>query len=160
MLSRLLQLPLALLLALGVASGAAAQSTRHDQTVLPVWNNASGKVEALLVLEPVEGAQAGARWRFGNNTLDATLGLDAGDSLALLCDRKNGLAGTLGNLSNNCLLAALGNGLDAKATTSRWSPARASAARAMCRSPAPWRRPAWSPPRTCRTWPTAGTVAA
>lgn len=113
MLSRLLQLPFALMLALGVATGAAAQSSRRDQTVLPVWNHASGKVEALLVLEPVEGAQAGARWRFGNNTLDATLGLDAGDSLALLCDRKNGLAGTLGNLSNNCLLAALGNGLDA-----------------------------------------------
>ncbi|NUS38039.1 MAG: hypothetical protein HOQ02_03330 [Lysobacter sp.] len=101
------------MLALGVATGAAAQSARRDQTVLPVWNNASGKVEALLVLEPVDGAQAGARWRFGNNTLDATLGLDAGDSLALLCDRKNGLAGTLGNLSNNCLLAALGNGFDA-----------------------------------------------
>ncbi|HSR65463.1 MAG TPA: hypothetical protein VLM17_07680 [Xanthomonadaceae bacterium] len=101
------------MLALGVATGAAAQSAHRDQTVLPVWNNASGKIEALLVLEPVEGAQAGARWRFGNNTIDATLGLDAGDSLALLCDRKNGLAGTLGNLSNNCLLAALGNGLDA-----------------------------------------------
>lgn len=116
MFSRLLQLPFALVLALGVATGATAQSARHDQTVLPVWNNASGKIEALLVLEPVEGAQAGARWRFGNNTLDTTLGLDAGDSLALLCDRKNGLAGTLGNLSNNCLLAALGNGLDANSS--------------------------------------------
>ena len=108
------QLSFALMLALGVATGAAAQSAnRHDQTVLPVWNNASGKVEALLVLEPVEGAQAGARWRFGNSTLDTTLGLDAGDSLALLCDRKNGLASTLGNLSNNCLLASMGNGVDA-----------------------------------------------
>ena len=108
------QLSLALMLAFGVATGAAAQSAgRHDQTVLPVWNNASGKVEALLVLEPVDGTQAGARWRFGDSTLDTTLGLDAGDSLALLCDRKNGLASTLGNLSNNCLLASMGNGTDA-----------------------------------------------
>jgi len=122
MLFRPIQLSLALMLAFGVATGAAAQSApRHDQTVLPVWNNASGKVEALLVLEPVDGAQAGARWRFGNNTLDTTLGLDAGDSLALLCDRKNGLSGTLGNLSNNCLLAALGNNLDANGGSHRSS---------------------------------------
>jgi hypothetical protein len=122
MMSRPIQLSLALLLAFGVATGAAAQSApRHDQTVLPVWNNASGKVEALLVLEPVDGAQAGARWRFGNNTLDTTLGLDAGDSLALLCDRKNGLASTLGNLSNNCLLAQLGNNLDGNGGSHRTS---------------------------------------
>lgn len=110
---RLLQLPLALLLALGVATGAAAQSTdKREQTVLPVWNNASGKLEALLVLEPVEGAQAGARWRFGNNSLDATFGLEAGESLAVLCNRKSGVASALANLPNNCMLAALGDGLD------------------------------------------------
>jgi hypothetical protein len=48
---RLLSLPLALILALGAAGGARAQSA-SEQTVLPVWNNASGKVEAVLVLEP------------------------------------------------------------------------------------------------------------
>jgi hypothetical protein len=115
---RFLQLPLALMLALGVATGAAAQSqdkraaARHEQTVLPVWNNASGKLEALLVLEPTDGAQVGTRFRFGNNTLDATFGLEAGDSLALLCNRKSGVAGALVNLSNNCMLATLGAGLD------------------------------------------------
>lgn len=114
---RLLQMPLALLLAIGSITGAAAQSSgtapgTNDQTVLPVWNNASGKLEALLVLEPMGGAQAGTRWRFGNKALDTTFGLESGHSLGLLCDRKNGLGGALGNLSNNCMLATLGDGLD------------------------------------------------
>ena len=114
---RLLQLPLALLLALGGITTAAAQSlgnqgTSDQQTILPVWNNASGKLEALLVLEPMGGAQAGTRWKFGNSALDTTFGLEAGHSLGLLCDRKNGLGGALGNLSNNCMLASLGDGLD------------------------------------------------
>ena len=110
---RLLKLPIALLLALGCMTGAAGQSrtTGVDQAVLPVWNNANGKLEALLVLEPTGAAQAGTRWRFGNNALDASFGLEAGHSLGLLCDRKNGL-GALGNLSNNCMLATLGDGLD------------------------------------------------
>lgn len=115
--TRLLQLPLALLLAFAGTSGVAAQSlgnkaagTVGDQTILPVWNNASGKLEALLVLEPMGGAQAGTRWRFGNAALDTTFGLEAGHSLGLLCDRKNGL-GALGTLSNNCMLATLGDGL-------------------------------------------------
>ena len=113
--ARLLQLPLALLLALGVATGAAAQSTarRGDQTVLPVWNDTSGKFEAYLVLEPTEDAETGARFRFGNTSLDATFGLQAGDSLALLCKFKNGVGSAIGSLANNCLLASLGDGLDA-----------------------------------------------
>lgn len=106
--SRRLSLSLALLLAFGVAGGARAQSApAGDTTVLPVWNNASGKVEAVLVLEPTSSAEAGGRFRFGNNSLDATFGLDAGDSLALLCDRKSGIASAIGNLANNCLLASL-----------------------------------------------------
>ena len=91
--SRLLPLSLALLLALGGIGSARAQSAPGvDKAVLPVWNNASGKVEAVLVLEPTSAAEAGGRFRFGNNSLDATFGLDAGDSLALLCDRKTGIA--------------------------------------------------------------------
>lgn len=104
----LLPLSLALFLALGAAGGARAQSAPGvDQAVLPVWNNASGKVEAVLVLEPTTAAEAGGRFRFGNSSLDATFGLDAGDSLALLCDRKTGVASAIGNLANNCLLASL-----------------------------------------------------
>jgi hypothetical protein len=115
--SRLLQLPLALLLALGVATGASAQARTkatpdaHGQAVLPVWNNASGKLEAVLVLEPADGAQFGTRWHFGSNALDTTLGLESGDSLALLCNRRSGVAGGLGSLPNNCMLASLGDGL-------------------------------------------------
>lgn len=95
-------LSLALLLALGMATGAHAQSKpaapqRGDQAVLPVWNG--GRLEAVLLLEPTD-----ARWRSGDRTLDAAFGLDAGDSLGVLCDRKTGIASALGNLSN-CLLA-------------------------------------------------------
>jgi hypothetical protein len=114
---RLMQLPLALLLAFGVATGASAQARgktgdAHGQAVLPVWNNASGKLEAVLVLEPTDGVQLGSRWHFGNNALDTTLGLESGDSLALLCNRRTGVAGGLGSLPNNCMLATLGDGLD------------------------------------------------
>ena len=128
---RLLKLPLALLLLLCMVAGAAAQ-TRHgdNSTWLPVWNNASGKLEAYLVLEPTEGTQVGTRWRFGNNSLDTTFGLEAGDSLALLCNRKSGIVGALGNLPNNCLLAALGDSLD---DDSRNGSRRASATAAFSR---------------------------
>jgi hypothetical protein len=104
---RLAHLSLALLLALGAAAPAHGQSRqaapRADQAVLPVWSN--GRLEAVLLLEPTD-ATAGARWRSGGTTLDALFGLDAGDSLGVLCDRRTGLASALGNLANNCLLAS------------------------------------------------------
>jgi hypothetical protein len=110
---RLLQLSLTLTLALGVASGAHAQSkprtpAQGDKaTVLPVLNNVSGKVEAYLLLEPTSTPVAGARWRVGQSSLDAAFGLESGDTLGLVCDRKTGLASAIGNLANHCMLAAL-----------------------------------------------------
>lgn len=102
--SLLRPLTLALLLAAGAVSGAAAQSrARGESAALPVWNHSSGKVEAYLLLEPAPGS----RWRFGNNALEAAFGLNAGNSLGLLCDRKAGLAGSIGHLANHCLLASL-----------------------------------------------------
>ena len=66
------------------ATGAYAQSAPADSsTVLPVWNHATGKVEALLLLEPAREANIGARLRFNESALDATFGLSAGDSLGL-----------------------------------------------------------------------------
>lgn len=105
---RLVQLSIAAILACGVATGASAQS-KPNTAVLPVYNNASNKVEAYLLLEPTDdGSRAGARWRFGGkNELDAAFGLDAGDSLALLC--KNGVASALSSLANNCLLGSVGD---------------------------------------------------
>ena len=98
----------ALLCALGASAGVSAQARQADETaVLPVWNNASGKLEAYLVLEPSDVADARVRKRFGMSSLDATFGLEAGDSLALLCNRKNGIASAIGNLANNCMLATL-----------------------------------------------------
>ena len=126
--THLLRLPLALLLALGVAAGAHAQSVkaRGDATVLPILNQASGKLEAVLLLEPTGAPTAGARWRFGDTSLDAAFGLDAGDTLGLVCDRKTGLAGAIGNLANHCMLAAL----DQDSGGSRQTSAGASLGRA------------------------------
>lgn len=109
--SRLLRLPFALMLALGAATGAHAQSkqtAQRDTTVLPVWNNASGKVEAVLLLEPTGETVTGARWKFGNNTLDAAFGLETGDSLGLVCNRRQGNMGSIGSLISNCSVASMG----------------------------------------------------
>ena len=110
--SRLLKSATTLLLALCVAAGAAAQSRTSHSAWLPVWNKASGKLEAYLVLEPAQDSQVDGRWRFGNNMLDATYGLDASDSLAVLCNGKGNFSHGLGQLPNNCLLATLGERLE------------------------------------------------
>lgn len=109
---KLRRLPLlaVLLTALCAAPGAYAQSKpapgSDRQTVLPVWNKGSGKVEAVLLLEPTGQAGPGARWRFGNNSLDAAFGLGAGDSLGLLCSGSGGA--DINSLASHCLLASLG----------------------------------------------------
>ena len=103
-------LPACLLAAAFALSGIAhAQTSRaDDQAALPVWNN--DKLEAVLLLEPAAG-DAGTRWKFGQTSLDAAFGLQDGDSLGLLCDRKNGIAGAIGNLAENCSVAALAGGI-------------------------------------------------
>ena len=96
----LLRLPLTLLLATAVAG--AAHASGPDGAVLPVWNSDSGKVEALLLLEPT--SESASNWRLGRSSLGATFGLDQDDSLGLLC--SNAPAGTaLSALASNCMLA-------------------------------------------------------
>ncbi len=86
--------------------------TQKDTAVLPVWNNHSGRVEALLLLEPAQQANgsmlfgAGARVNTGHGTLQAGLSADSGSGLALLCNSRTGLV-TLGSLADRCLLASL-----------------------------------------------------
>nr|WP_036134620.1 hypothetical protein [Luteimonas mephitis] len=114
---RLVQLSIVLVLALGAAPGAFAQSkagstsTSANTAVLPVIYSDSGngnKVGAYLLLEPTDNPQTGARWRFGGkNELDAAFGLDAGDSLALLCSGKSGIGSALSSLVNNCKLGSI-----------------------------------------------------
>ena len=129
----------AALLALAFASGGAhaqAKAAKRDAKVVPkvvpVLNKESGKLEAVLLLEPATtGTGAGARWRFGSTTLEATYGLQGGDSLALLCDRRNGISSAIGQLASNCVLAALDgdNKPGAGANTSRHGTAAASLSR-------------------------------
>lgn len=78
-----------------------------NETVLPILNQASGKLEGVLVLEPTTTPSSGARWKVGRTTLDAAFGLDGNDTLGLVCDRTTGLSVAIGSLVNNCLLAAL-----------------------------------------------------
>jgi hypothetical protein len=102
-------LSFALLLALGAAAGAHAQSKpgAGERVELPVWNRYSGEVEAVLVLEPAQVAKSNTRARFGMRHLDHTFGLTAGDSLGMICDRKPGLSRGLDNLIDNCVLASV-----------------------------------------------------
>lgn len=111
----LAQLPLTLLLAFGVAAGGHAQTLagKRDQAVLPVWNQSSGRVEALLLLEPTG---PGIARGFGDNALDTAFGIGAGKSLGVFCDRKTGLASALGNLANNCMLASFEDGAGSHAS--------------------------------------------
>lgn len=107
----LLRLTAALLIALAASTGAHAQSKpsagNRDSTVLPVWNKGSGKVEALLYLEPTGEQAVGARWHFGRNSLDAAFGLSSGDSLGLLCNSASG--SSISGLASHCMLASLGD---------------------------------------------------
>ncbi|MET0131675.1 MAG: hypothetical protein ABW207_13505 [Stenotrophomonas chelatiphaga] len=100
------------MIALGAVSGAHAQAkARQDGTVLPIWNKGSGKVEALLYLEPTGEQAAGARWHFGRTSLDAAFGLSSGDSLGLLCNSSRGTS--ISGLATHCMLASLGDDDDA-----------------------------------------------
>lgn len=107
----LLRLPLALVIALAAITGAHAQNKpRQDSTVLPIWNKGSGKVEALLYLEPTGEQAVGARWHFGRSSLDAAFGLSSGDSLGLLCNSSRGTS--ISGLASHCMLASLGDDED------------------------------------------------
>lgn len=99
----------ALLASLLLAPAAHAQMAPRSEA-LPVVNKASGKVEAVLLLEPLSGKA----WQFGNTTVDAGLGLSAGSRLGLVCDRTTGLASAIGNLVDNCLVASFANPRDAR----------------------------------------------
>lgn len=102
------RLTLALLLALGAAGGAHAQARDAGTAALPIWDD-SGKLEAVLLLEPTEDAPvAGNRWQLGNNTIEAAFGVRAGDELGLLCNRSGALGMAIGNLAENCMLATVG----------------------------------------------------
>jgi hypothetical protein len=108
--ARLLSLPVLILLALGAATTAHAQSKAgRDRVELPIWNKSSGQFEGMVVLEPADNAKSRTLARFGVRHLDTTFGLNAGDSLGLLCDRKQGLTNALNNLADNCVLASFPN---------------------------------------------------
>lgn len=119
--------PLAAMLSLALAFGgmadAHAQSLKKrapHTTVLPVLNKDSGKVEAVLELQPTGQVNAGARWKFGSNSIDAAFGLSSGDSLGLLCNSSGGGA-SITTLASRCMLASVGGKPDAAGNGARAS---------------------------------------
>lgn len=105
----LAKLGLALLLAFGVAAGAQAQGKR-DSAVLPIVDDASGKVHSYLVLEPTADSRADSLWRPGAGSLDTVFGLEAGSSLGLVCTQGSSLGNAINSLANNCRVAELVDG--------------------------------------------------
>jgi hypothetical protein len=98
-----------------------------DTRVLPVWSNSSGRVEALLLLDPIDASLRGnaldrvlegSRAGLGLGTrvtldegsaLRGELQLESDAGLALLCDGRGGMAGAFSSLGEHCLLAMLGS---------------------------------------------------
>lgn len=108
---RLLSLSLCLMLAVGAAAPAHAQNrkgkTATSPTVLPVLDKTSGRLQGVLLLEPTGAPVPGRRWGLGKASLDAAFGLDAGDSLGLVCEGGASPFSAIGSLAaNRCLLAA------------------------------------------------------
>ncbi len=104
----------ALFIALSATSAhaqSASEMTGKDTKVVPVWNNQSGKVEALLLLQPAQadGSMlfgAGARVNTNHGVLQAGFTADSSTGLALLCNSNTGLV-TLGSLAGRCLVTSL-----------------------------------------------------
>lgn len=100
----------------------AGTETDLSPTILPVWSQGSGRIEALLLLEPAQRSTLerviggdeplpnlglGTRLRLeGGGNLDALLKLEPSRGLALLCE-GSGLASSLGALAQHCLVASL-----------------------------------------------------
>lgn len=119
-------------LAAGVAHGQswspAQAADAPEPTVLPIWNNTSGRMEGLLLVDGVHERSSAvdrvigpaqrrsdmnlARLRTAQGTrIDLSAGLDHQPGLALLCDSgTSSLLSSFGALSENCLLADLGGG--------------------------------------------------
>lgn len=100
---RRLAIALAACLVLAPAAHAAGKSRAHAEA-LPVWNRSNGRVEAVLLVEPLSSQT----WQFGNTRLNAALGVRAGDTLGLVCDNGTALGAAIGNLADNCSVASFG----------------------------------------------------
>jgi hypothetical protein len=126
-------LSLVLALAATAAHAQAAREPGSATAVLPVVNNDSGQVEALLLLEPspipvlpsqrVIRPAASRDLLFGNGLqLRAGLSLEANPGIGVLCDNASKVITTVGSLAGHCLLA------DFNATRAPMLPGKASAA--------------------------------
>jgi hypothetical protein len=129
--SRLLSSALLCAALLGVAVGPArAWSQAGGELVLPVLDDRSGEVQALLVLEDLPAAtlnpldrvigpnpsrRAGALELAGTSAigrLRADIGLERGGQLALLCSGASPIHPSFVGLNDQCLLASIGDADD------------------------------------------------
>jgi hypothetical protein len=115
-------LRIALIASLLLAPVAHAQMAPKRSEALPVVDKASGRIEAVLLLEPLSGKA----WQFGNTRLDAAFGAGSGGQLGLVCDRTSGLTSAIGNLVDNCLVASFSNARDSRQSSAGASLARPS----------------------------------
>lgn len=110
----------ALFASLLLAPAAHAQMAPTRSEALPVVDKASGRVEAVLLLEPLSRKA----WQVGNTRVDAGFGAGSGSQLGLVCDRTAGLTSAIGNLVDNCLVASFSNPRDARQSAAGASLAR------------------------------------
>ena len=114
---RLAHLALACLLPALAASAAFAQSkvlpddAKANTTVLPLWNNQSGQVDALLLIEPSVlprlPSQRIIRGDSGNGLgLRAGLSLEANPGMGVLCNNGSVIT-SVGSMAGQCMLVKL-----------------------------------------------------
>ncbi len=87
-------------------------STSSNTTVLPLWNNQSGQVDALLLIEPSALPQSPTQRiiRPGNDSplrLRAGLSLEANPGMGVLCN-SGSVISSVGSLAGHCMLVNLG----------------------------------------------------
>ena len=87
-------------------------SSGSNTTVLPLWNNQSGQVDALLLIEPSALPQSPAQRIIRSDTdnplrLRAGLSLEANPGMGVLCNSGSVIT-SVGSLAGHCMLVNLG----------------------------------------------------
>ena len=103
--------------AFGQSNALLVPTASRNTTVLPLWNNHNGQIDALLLLEPSVMPQLPSQriirpfnyGRGGNGLqLRAGLSLEANPGMGVLCNNGSVIT-TVGSMAGHCMLVNLGN---------------------------------------------------